>query len=501
MALTIVFVHGYSVTNLNTFGELPLRLKAEGKSRGIDLTIDNVYLSRYISFEDVVVLDDVSRALQTAFKEKFTNSTSKLVVITHSTGGPVVRNWWNMYYDNYPEKCPVSHLVMLAPANYGSALAQLGKGKLSRINSWKNGVEPGLGILNWLEQGSTEAWTLNKKWILEGENQIGDSGVFPFVITGQSIDRKLYDNLNSYTGELGSDGVVRNALANLQARYIQLEQLPPVKGKDGEFLMGELKIKSFKEAIPTPFRVVSGKSHSGETMGIMGSVKKELTDNANAETVNAIFDCLSVKNKKDYNALITKFDTETAAVQKKDQVEIVDGFLKDRVFIHDRYSIVIFRIKDTDGRAVTDFDLILTAGKESDPNHLPEGFFMDRQVNSKNRNLITYYFNYDVMVGTKDPVMKDGKIYRQPLPGTDMLGFQLRMRPDSGFVKYIPCEIKATEMMLEKALNPNETTMIDITVQRVVDQEVFRLVDLGTSMPSYEDGDFSKTKPSGNTVK
>lgn len=501
MALTIVFVHGYSVTNLNTFGELPLRLKAEGKSRGINLTIDNVYLSRYISFDDVVVLDDISRALQTAFKEKFTNPSSKIIVITHSTGGPVVRNWWNMYYNNSPKTCPMSHLVMLAPANYGSALAQLGKGKLSRLKSWYDGVEPGQGVLNWLEQGSSEAWTLNKKWILEGENQIGDTGVFPFVITGQDIDRKLYDNLNSYTGELGSDGVVRNALANLQARIIQLEQSTPVKGTDGTFLTGKLEMKTIKEAVPTPFRIVSGKSHSGVDMGIMGSVKKEVTDTASSETVNAIFDCFNVKNRKEYDALVTKFQNDTVLVQKKDQVEIAPGFLKNRVYIHDRYSIVIFRIKDTDGRAVTDFDLILTAGKDNDPNHLPEGFFIDRQANSRNRNVITYYFNYDVMMGTKDSVVKNGVTYRKPLIGTDQLGFQLKLRPDSGFVKYIPCEIEASPLMLQKALTPNGTTMIDITVQRVVDQEVFRLVDLGDKMPSYKDGDFKGTKPSGKNVE
>ena len=48
----------------------------------------------------------------------------------------------------------MSHLIMLAPANYGSALAQLGKQRLSRIKSWFEGVEPGQGVLDWLELGS-----------------------------------------------------------------------------------------------------------------------------------------------------------------------------------------------------------------------------------------------------------------------------------------------------------------------------------------------------------
>ncbi|MBK7031602.1 MAG: hypothetical protein IPH45_21475 [Bacteroidales bacterium] len=54
MATTIVFVHGYSVTNLNTYGELPIRLKAESLQAGLDLNIKEIYLGRYISFNDDV---------------------------------------------------------------------------------------------------------------------------------------------------------------------------------------------------------------------------------------------------------------------------------------------------------------------------------------------------------------------------------------------------------------------------------------------------------------
>ena len=42
------------------------------------------------------------------------------------------------------------------------------------------------------------------------------------MVIGQTIDRKLYDNLNTYTGESGSDGVVRVAAANLNSAYVRL---------------------------------------------------------------------------------------------------------------------------------------------------------------------------------------------------------------------------------------------------------------------------------------
>ncbi len=45
-----------------------------------------------------------------------------------------------------------------------------------------------------------------------------------------------------------------------------------------------------------------------------------------------------------------------------------------RTFIHDRYTQVIFKIQDTEGNPIPDYDLILTAGEQNDPNHLPPGF-------------------------------------------------------------------------------------------------------------------------------
>ena len=199
--VNLVFVHGYSVTNLDTYGELPLRLKAEGASQDVEVNVEEIYLGQYISFRDEVVLDDISRAFKQAVNDQLSHILSaneRFVCITHSTGGPVIRNWWSKYYYNVPgEKCPMSHLVMLAPANFGSALAQLGKGRLSRIKSWMDDVEPGQGVLDWLELGSSSSWKLNHEWIDANAATFGPDGIFPFVLIGQSIDRKIYDNLNS----------------------------------------------------------------------------------------------------------------------------------------------------------------------------------------------------------------------------------------------------------------------------------------------------------------
>ncbi len=476
--ITVVFVHGYSVTNLDTYGELPLRLKNEAEANGFTINVQQIFLGRYISFDDVVELKDISRAFNAAVEQQL-NGIDKFICITHSTGGPVVRDWLSRYYSGSTP--PLTHLIMLAPANFGSALAQLGKGKLSRIKSWCDGVEPGQKVLDWLELGSIEAWSLNLKWIESDGTGMGNNGPFPFVIVGQSIDRKLYDHLNNYTGELGSDGVVRTATTNLNSRYIKLKQ-DVVKDEAGKIIgiSPTFSTPEYKESPSTPLRVVHGKSHSGDEMGIMKSVKQETTDDNSKETVNAIFDCMKVNDVDGYKNLIKVFDAATTQVQQDELIETETVLhIIPRHFIHDRFSQVIFRVTDSEGYPVTDFDLILTAGEKNDPNHLPEGFLADRQQNTNNPENITYFFNYDVMKGAPKNEVRDAIV------GTTMIGLKINPRPNEGFVRFVPCEIIANTDLLTMALKPNSTTLIDIILQRVVSSEVFRM-ETTNSNPDFK---------------
>ncbi len=500
---TVVFVHGWSVTDTATYGGLPVRLRNEAQARGLEIRIKQIYLGRYISFHDEVRVKDISRAFHAAVEDELSGllqQGNRFVCITHSTGGPVIRDWWHRYYETGPggTTCPMSHLIMLAPANYGSALAQLGKGRLGRIKSWFGGVEPGQGVLDWLELGSTEAWELNTDWIRSDGSRIGPEGIFPFALTGQYIDRAFYDNLNSYTGELGSDGVVRAAAANLCGRYIKLVQQRPIKRK-GKFRADELQVEEFVESPPAAFRIVGKKSHSGKKMGIMRSVKAAITNRKSRETVSAIFDCILIRTKEQYDALCLRFADETERVQKKELLEVETHLLKSPTnFIHDKFSMVIFRVHDDEDYPVNDFDLLLTAGDQDDPNHLPVGFFADRQRNSINPETITYFFNYNAMTGCKAVKDSQGKVVRKAMPGAESLGIKIVARPEDGFVRYLPCSIRASQDLLTKALHPNGTTLVDIRLRRVVSKNVFCLDKMtGKTKPV----DFKDTKPGGEIAE
>ncbi len=281
------------MTNVDTYGELPIRITVEALISGIEVVVNEIFLGKYISFNDEVRMGDIARAFSAAVEEQLQSIVTnggRFICITHSTGGPVIRDWWHRYYLNSDYICPMSHLIMLAPANYGSALAQLGKARIGRLKSWFEGVEPGQGVLDWLELGSSEAWALNGEWI-KNSQLIDSNGVFPFVLTGEYIDRKFYDNLNAYTGELGSDGVVRVASANLKGRYLKLQQPAPHQDSLEKHTANDFEIAEFDEAVNTPLRVLTSKSHSGDQMGIMNSVKGIAIKDESSEMISALLAC------------------------------------------------------------------------------------------------------------------------------------------------------------------------------------------------------------------
>ncbi len=489
----VVFVHGWSVYDTKTYGNLPKRLQAQGKDEMFNIIVKEIFLGEYVSFRDVVRLDDISQGFQAAVERELRDlikQYGRFACITHSTGAPVVRDWWNRFYLNNPQsgQCPLSHLIMLAPANFGSALAQLGKGTLGRMKALFEGIEPGTGVLNWLELGSHEAWELNTAWIQSNPNQVigaKSKTIFPFVLTGQTIDSKFYDHVNSYTGEAGSDGVVRVASANLNSVYVRLEQEKPTLAPNSKKKYEAKNLHVKEGPVPSPqtaFCVVPNASHTGTKIGIMRSVAAQKNAVQGAFVVKRILECLKVQTSKDYKELRDGYEQLTRQVQEQ-EVENC----------HSRYSMLIFRLRDSKGYPIEDFDLLLTAGKNFSPDKLPKGFFADRQKNKLNPNTLTYYINYDIMAGCESQTVK-GKVVRNASEGANYLGLKIVPRPSGDDVVYfLPCELKIgkdedqtgiTTKDLLQHLQPNQTMLIDIVLQRVVHESVFQMTK-GTKTRSF----------------
>ncbi|MBI5804580.1 phospholipase [candidate division TA06 bacterium] len=451
--MLVVFVHGWSVTNTNTYGGLPAAL-AKNAPDDLEIKIEHLYLSKYVSFSDEVNIDDIARGMQNAVRAEILPNLEpgeRFACITHSTGGPVVRKWIDLFYKERLDKCPLQHLIMLAPANHGSALAQLGKSRLSRMKFFVEGVQPGTGVLDWLELGSGQSWALNQSWL---DYDCLTAGLYIFVLTGQRIDHSFYDHLNSYTGEEGSDGVIRTAAANMNYGLIRLLQ------QDGGF-------KLEKEKLPKKyaFGILPGCSHSGETMGILNSVKS--SDDITHPTVNWALQCLSVNSATNYKRLITKLNEITVATQVAERkTKTKELFLFERTFVTNRYCMFVFKIMDDRDNSLVNYDVLFTAGPEYNENHLPPGFFVDRQRNKLNPGILTYYIDYDVMADWLEKPELGGKF-----------GFKIAAQPSSGYSYYTVAEYRGTFDKLKRYFEPNQTLMVEIQLKRHVVEGVFRLTN------------------------
>lgn len=460
--MQLIFVHGWSVTNTNTYAELPLALSAAAGAYGLDLDIQHIFLGKYISFHDEVTVDDISRAMNSALQDLPGNSQTKIKTfscITHSTGGPVVRNWIDRYYGAKGlATTPLKHLVMLAPANHGSSLAILGKERVGRIKSWFQGIEPGQQVLDWLCFGSDGQWQLNERCLTYN---YGKHGLYPFVLTGQGIDNKFYDFLNSYLVESGSDGVVRVAGANMNYRYFSLVQSTKqvIRKKPMTYaLVPDGKVKISKKV---PLGVYNEYSHSGPKMGIMGSIK---ADNIDSSVVNDILKCLKVKSVNDYK------NRESEFRQHSEEQQIVGP----------KYCMLIFNVRDDQGNQIgqDDYDLFLLAGNDYRPQQLPGGFFKDRQMNEKTGRLV-YYLDAGKM-----NAIKDGKF-----------GLRVEARPIRGFSHYCAAEFHSDGLAAKNIIVPNEATYVDVRLHRFVDKNVFRFEPAKVA-PT----DFKHIKPSGDNI-
>lgn len=456
---TLVFVHGWSVTNTSTYGSLPQRLQLQAQSVGIALDIADIWLSEYVSFDDAVTMPDIVRAFDRALRDLHLRD-SQFACITHSTGGPVVREWLRAQRERPGAFSTIrlTHLMMLAPANFGSALAQLGKGVLGRLRAWTEGVEPGQRVLDWLELGSAESLALNLDHI-HGDD-LAARGQYLFVLTGDRPDRSLYDHINSYTGEDGSDGVVRIAAANLNARHALLARN---SGDASDTL--SLHVTA---APRTAFKLIPGASHSGTAQGIMAAAPEA--------TVDALLRCLGVVDTDGYAQLCNRFDAENAA-RDADKVEFETvGPFPLRTHIHDARSMVIVRLTDEAGEPLLGTRFLLGAGTPPNADWMPQGFMLDRQANSRQRHVVTFFFNHDVLAGTSR--VADPSHSRRTLRAAiaSHRPYSATVEPaDLGGLVHHAVASMSEGIDLFDLLGPHQTTVLDVVLPRKVHEGVFRL--------------------------
>lgn len=113
----LVILHGWSDTS-DSFRHLARHLASALQSTEVWL----IALGSYLLMSDELRFDDLQKAMNRAWSDRdLPRQPYSVDAVVHSTGSLVIRKWLDHNFE--PDRSPIKHLVMLAPANFGSPLA------------------------------------------------------------------------------------------------------------------------------------------------------------------------------------------------------------------------------------------------------------------------------------------------------------------------------------------------------------------------------------------
>ena len=253
----IIILHGWNSTSAS-FERLATLLRA-----ALHRDVSIISLADYLSLEDDVRFDDLTTAMHAAWKRhELPTRTGGVDAIVHSTGALVIRDWLQRHYG--PDRSPVKHLVMLAPANFGSPLAHKGRsfiarGTLGFIRKREGRpFETGARILQGLELASPHTWRLAERDRFgAGGLRYQPGNVLCTVLVGNTG----YRGIRSIVNEDGSDGTVRVSTANMNCVRIRAE-FPANPEQVGHDVTYKLEPSSGS----TAFGVMDGHTHASITL-------------------------------------------------------------------------------------------------------------------------------------------------------------------------------------------------------------------------------------------
>ncbi|MCE2452715.1 MAG: hypothetical protein J4F48_07725 [Nitrospinae bacterium] len=315
----IVILHGWSDTSASFE---PLKSLLEARLPGQDVSI--ISLANYISMEDEVRFDDVASAMETAWDiHNLPKDKGSVDAIVHSTGGLVIRDWLQRYYE--PGNAPIKHLVMLAPANFGSPLAHKGRSFLGGV--WKGfftkqpegeAFETGTQILKGLELASPYTWRLAERDRFgEGGEMYQPGNVLCTVLVGNTG----YRGISAIANEDGSDGTVRISTANMECVriYAEFPANPDEVGHDVNYIIDP-------SSGTTAFGVMNGHDHSSIKLSHVPS--ESLTDHDGVMLSN-ILKALTIEDEQ--------FEQWCDELEKRNNTD--EGFQNTVVRVVDQYGV------------------------------------------------------------------------------------------------------------------------------------------------------------------
>jgi pimeloyl-ACP methyl ester carboxylesterase len=444
MTKTII-LHGYS-DQYKSF--IPLRdfLCANG------VNVTEIALGNYITLEDHVTIEDLAKAFKSVLKAKgIPTDPGSFDLIVHSTGGLVAREWLSRYYLETGRGCPVKHLLMLAPANFGSPLAQLGQTMFGRIvKGWQSNFEVGTKVLEALEMGSPYSWRLADRDLF-GSKSFFDPAICMTAVFVGSLPYQA--GLRQVVNKNGSDGTVYVATANLNATALAAifpagTQLPILKTRAPAYQ-------------PVAFAVFPNRTHESIT----------LPGDPPADFGQLIIDFLQLI-PVNYPAFLARCQALT------DQTLPPPGPNPDNPYFH-RYQNLVTSVVDDFGTPVPDYFLEFYER----PHSAEDAASIDQLMLDVHTQVIQDVHNFKNDESYRS-IIFDLTRLDATLAGNKELMFSLSAAGPSNLIDYsVGAKNNAGELPLDQNspnfstfFRPNQTLFVDITVERTQDSSVFALL-------------------------
>lgn len=482
MTKSILLIHGYSSegkdnTVQDIYGTLPERIEdALGGSTVVELD-----LSRWISLDDGVAIDDISFAMDRALTSEYPNLLeSGFHVVIHSTGALVVRNWIKNYS---PKPCPIDNLVHLAGANFGSGLAHLGRGQLARWGRYIfAGTQPGEQVLNALEFGAWNTLDLHLHFLKPGNDMLLNYQVREFCLIGSQVFagalRKTIELMPlRYPKEDSSDNTVRTAAGNLNVNYVVVQPNDSCMALDCDALNS--LVESREQNIPlknsyydidyflaserseVPYSIIWETAHFGEDIGIVDGKKSR------SKVTPLVAKALQVTDDQGYHRVVRSFSDNLGKTMQR-AADAKHSFVKSwtKQSQYEGHSQLIFRVRDQFGDSVDSHDITFLS-KPKKGQLAIERLIEDRHANGEHPGTVTFYLRV-MQIGRGKVASLLDKVAGVEL---EITGYE----PKTSNIAYVPLVVKLSAAEVRAVIQPYRTTILDITLARLPSDNVFAI--------------------------
>ncbi|WP_309380536.1 esterase/lipase family protein [Cerasicoccus frondis] len=448
--LPVIILHGWSDES-TSFQPLAKYLEDNG------IITTPIYLGDYLSMHDEVTLPDLGRAMQHAIAAAgIPQDRHSFDLIVHSTGALVGREYLRQICRDSEGKpdatlTPIRRFVFLAPANFGSPLAHIGKSMIGRLFKgwkWNRPLETGKQVLNALELASPYSSQLALDDLFDPEFPIfSPANTLATVMVGTVSYPERFKKL---VHENGSDGTVRVSTANLNAAHVKVRFTDP--SQPPEF-------KLFPQNCPEIPLAVFKRDHASITNPTDPVQKKQYQE--------TLLQALKLE-PADYDAhrdacvQITQDTYETGAAGRKFKPQ----------YFH-RYMNVVFYVHDQFGDAVDDYFVEFYQEDGDDDDEVFEKVnseILERvHVNKVSNAWRSLYFDMDDMEKLLVEQQAEVSMSLVAAAISEMIGYANPPDlPDEGGIRVLSDTNRTFYF-------PNQTLIVDIEITRTQSNKVFYL--------------------------